>query len=259
MSNNNNNQVPINRNNKFFSQRDFELEMVVYKTTNIINDKIYVGQDSKNNPNYLGSGKIMKRAIKKYGKDNFTKEILEICKTKKELDKLEKFWIHELNSTNNVIGYNITDGGEGCLGLRHSEETKKIMRLNNIGSNNPMYGKKLSKKSISRRSNKVKLEGTFKGKNNGNFKYVILETDLKRLFIEEDKTIGEIANIFKCSRDVINGNLRKFKINKPKSNKYNLDISVIRNLIADGLTQVQIGEIYGCSNKLINKYIKRHG
>jgi len=251
--------TPINRNNKFFSQRDFELEMVIYKTTNLVNGKIYIGQDSKNNPDYLGSGKIIKRAIKKHGKDNFTKEIIESCVSKEGLDERERYWIGKLNSTNKTIGYNITDGGEGCLGLRHSDETKRIMRLNNMGSNNPMYGKRLSEESISRRSHKVKLEGTFKGENNGNFKFNIPETDLTKLFLEENKTIGEIANIFECSRDVINNNLRKFNIIKPKSNKYNLDINVICDLTKDGLTQVQIGEIYGCSNKLINKYIKRHG
>ena len=50
--------------------------MVIYKTTNLINGKIYIGQDSKNNPKYLGSGVIFLKAIKKYGKENFVKETL---------------------------------------------------------------------------------------------------------------------------------------------------------------------------------------
>lgn len=48
--------------------------MIIYKTTNKINGKIYVGLDTKNNPKYLGSGKIIKFAIKKYGKENFEKK-----------------------------------------------------------------------------------------------------------------------------------------------------------------------------------------
>ena len=52
---------------------------IIYKTTNLINGKIYVGSDISNIPSYLGSGKILKCAIKKYGKDNFQKEILDIC------------------------------------------------------------------------------------------------------------------------------------------------------------------------------------
>jgi hypothetical protein len=41
--------------------------MIIYKTTCLINGKIYVGQDSKNNPDYLGSGIYLNRAIKKHG------------------------------------------------------------------------------------------------------------------------------------------------------------------------------------------------
>ena len=44
--------------------------MVIYKTTNMINGKIYIGQDIKNNPKYLGSGKILKLSIRKYGRFN---------------------------------------------------------------------------------------------------------------------------------------------------------------------------------------------
>ena len=87
--------------------------MIIYKTTNLINGKIYIGQDSKNNPNYIGSGKILKRAIIKYGKYNFRKEILEKCQSKTELNEKEIYWIDKLNTTNLNIGYNLTLGGEG--------------------------------------------------------------------------------------------------------------------------------------------------
>lgn len=277
-------RIPINRNNKFFSNEDFnlEIEMVVYKTTNLVNGKIYIGQDSKNNPDYLGSGVIIKRAIKKYGKENFIKEVIDICKNKEILDEKEKFWIKKCNSRDDLIGYNITEGGEGCLGLTHSEEsknkmskahkgnkyclgykhtdiTKEKMSINNSGINNPMYGVKLPIETLVKRSNKVIKNGTFKGKNNGNFKFDIDEETLIYLFLTENKTIKEIATYFGCSRDVINNNLRAAKINKPKSNKYNLDIDDILSYINDGLTQVEISVIYGCSNKHINKYIKKHG
>ena len=49
--------------------------MIIYKTTNLITGKIYVGQDSKNNPNYLGSGTYFLLSVKKYGKQNFIKKI----------------------------------------------------------------------------------------------------------------------------------------------------------------------------------------
>jgi hypothetical protein len=50
--------------------------VIIYKTTNLINNKIYIGKSNTNNSDYLGSGKRLKLAIKKYGKENFKKEML---------------------------------------------------------------------------------------------------------------------------------------------------------------------------------------
>ena len=50
---------------------------IIYLTTNLVNNKKYIGVDTKNNKYYFGSGTIIKQALKKYGKNNFTKEILE--------------------------------------------------------------------------------------------------------------------------------------------------------------------------------------
>jgi hypothetical protein len=127
--------------------------MVIYKTINLINGKIYIGQDSKNNPKYMGSGKILKLAFKKYGKENFKKEILEECKSINELDKREKYWIDKFNSTDEKIGYNISYGGQiGWMsGMKHTEETKKMLSLKRkgvfVGKKNYFYGKKHSEES----------------------------------------------------------------------------------------------------------------
>ena len=115
--------------------------MVIYKITNLISGKIYIGQDSKNDPKYLGSGLIMKRAIRKYGNKNFTKEIIDEANNKKELDYKEIYWIKYYNSNEGQIGYNITDGGGGCLGCKHSDESKERMSINTSGDKNPMFGK----------------------------------------------------------------------------------------------------------------------
>ena len=64
--------------------------MIIYLTTNLINGKKYVGLDMNNDKNYLGSGVHIKRAIKKYGKENFIKEILEVCDNRQELLLCEK-------------------------------------------------------------------------------------------------------------------------------------------------------------------------
>jgi group I intron endonuclease len=85
--------------------------MIIYKTTNLINGKIYIGQDSNNDPDYLGSGIALKRAIRKYGKINFNKETLDFCNNKDELNEREIYWINEFKSTDKKIGYNISKGG----------------------------------------------------------------------------------------------------------------------------------------------------
>lgn len=90
--------------------------MYVYKTTNLLNNKIYVGKRiyrKKDDDWYLGSGIWLNRVIKKYGRVNFKKEILEWCNSKEELCEREIFWIQQLKSTNPEIGYNLSLGGEG--------------------------------------------------------------------------------------------------------------------------------------------------
>lgn len=87
--------------------------MVIYKTKNKITGRIYIGQDKNNNPEYLGSGKILQQSIEKYGKENFEKEILEECSSKEHLDLAEIYWISYYNSTDRNIGYNISVGGSG--------------------------------------------------------------------------------------------------------------------------------------------------
>lgn len=90
--------------------------MYIYKTTNLLNGKIYVGKRiyrKKDDNWYLGSGVYLNRAIKKYGREHFKKEILEWCKDKVHLCKREIYWIKYFNSTNSQIGYNLSLGGDG--------------------------------------------------------------------------------------------------------------------------------------------------
>jgi group I intron endonuclease len=86
--------------------------MIIYKTTNNLNGKIYIGQDKNNNSSYYGSGKKLQRAIKKYGKENFKKEILEECVDESHMNEREVYWISFYNSQDRKIGYNISEGGK---------------------------------------------------------------------------------------------------------------------------------------------------
>jgi hypothetical protein len=85
----------------------------IFKIINLINSKIYVGKSSNDRPTYYGSGRAIKAAIKKYGKNNFKKEIIDSAETLLELNEKEKYWILYHSSHNPKIGYNRSFGGDG--------------------------------------------------------------------------------------------------------------------------------------------------
>lgn len=100
--------------------------MYIYKTTNKINNKSYIGlstRASDKSEQYLGSGVYFNNAIKKYGKENFIKEIIhDNISDVEELKNLEVFYIDKFDTFNN--GYNLTLGGDGCFGFKFSEKQK---------------------------------------------------------------------------------------------------------------------------------------
>lgn len=122
----------------------------IYITTNKINGKKYIGQKkyNKNWTTYLGSGIVLKNAINKYGIENFEREIIEECDSKKELDDREIYWIKFYDAVNSDIFYNIACGGDGGNTLAgydeqqlllHSEILSKALKGNiNQGCKNPM-------------------------------------------------------------------------------------------------------------------------
>ena len=99
----------------------------VYKTTNLINNKIYIGVHKKQffDKYYLGSGKMLRRAIRKYGRKNFKCEVLEWCSNKATLFSREQYWVAFYNSKDPAVGYNIVDGGGGIPGFVHTDEEKE--------------------------------------------------------------------------------------------------------------------------------------
>lgn len=128
--------------------------MIIYKITNLINKKIYVGQTHLNseqffNSNYYGSGQIIKKSIKKYGIRNFKKVVLEKCKTQNELNEKEKKWIKMFNSLV-PNGYNIAEGGNGGNLGKDIIKKRQLNVIKNgtyAGKNNPMFGKKHSEET----------------------------------------------------------------------------------------------------------------
>lgn len=121
----------------------------VYITTNNVNGKMYIGQrcyHKKGWENYLGSGVYLKRAIRKYGKENFTKTIIKNYINKEELDAGEIYFIQKYDAVNNDNFYNIAQGGDGgntIKGYTSDERTmlsEKLSKIRkgkvNLGENN---------------------------------------------------------------------------------------------------------------------------
>lgn len=132
--------------NNIYTPSEDGLYYTIYQTTNLINGKIYIGQHKTKNlqDGYLGSGKLISESIKKYGKEQFKKEIL-FCfdnfedMNSKEIEIVDKEFINE------DFNYNLATGGNDKKEL--SGKTLKKMSQNNSGKNNPFYGRKHSDES----------------------------------------------------------------------------------------------------------------
>lgn len=110
--------------------------MYVYKITNIINQKVYIGITSRTIEERFREHKhkINERihlhlysSMKKYGVENFKIELLESCKTLENLFIRERFWISKTNSNDPLFGYNNTNGGEGFEKIETDDN--KILEL----------------------------------------------------------------------------------------------------------------------------------
>ena len=101
----------------------------IYVTTNNVNGKKYLGQCSLQQKNktesYLGSGKALKAAISKYGRESFSREIIFVAFSAADLNWAERTLIEEFNATKSAEWYNIAPGGRASLGFtgkKHSKE-----------------------------------------------------------------------------------------------------------------------------------------
>lgn len=127
----------------------------VYETTNLINGMKYIGQcrfDRINGwENYLGSGTYVKRAIKKYGSENFSREILFLALDQEELDELEILCIELSNAVESDKYYNLKKTAKGGDTFTHNpnkEKTRELYRKIRSGERNSQYGKPKSEKMI---------------------------------------------------------------------------------------------------------------
>tara|TARA_R110000868_G_scaffold12456_15_gene59602 strand:+ start:47 stop:871 length:825 start_codon:yes stop_codon:yes gene_type:complete len=167
-----------------------------YKITNLVNSKYYYGIKSTNNieDRYFGSGTALKNAIKKYGVDNFTKEIIADYSTRKEASDHEARVV-TLELIQLKECYNCKTGGDN--GFIMSEESKKKMSISRAGkyngSSHPMFGKKMSEESKKKMRESQKVRYTISDSHRKGVK--LTEEHKKKLSENKKKYIEEHPEI----------------------------------------------------------------
>ena len=189
------------------------MKFILYKIVNIQNGKFYIGVHRTNdvNDDYMGSGTLIKRAIKKHGVENFKKEILEFFETEDEMLKREEEIVtYEFIKENNV--YNIMPGGnygsekrngltfknkhhtqkskdkirKKSIGRHHTIETKEKISQNNFSKNDPVRHLAIVKKAGSM----IKTETHRKN----------ISEALKRRYEKDKPNVGLIREKLKCPK-----------------------------------------------------------
>jgi group I intron endonuclease len=115
--------------------------MIVYKATNLINNKCYIGKTIRtlekrrwghlNDVKKQNCNSIFHRAINKYGEESFEWIILSETDSEIKLNAMEKFYIAVYKKMGKI--YNMTDGGDGTSGHIKSEETRRKLSLASMG------------------------------------------------------------------------------------------------------------------------------
>lgn len=115
----------------------------VYKITNLINDKLYIGITKRNpkirfNEHFSNKNELLYKAKEKYGKENFLLEIIEKNIQENDIDEKERYYIKLYNSLA-PNGYNLSIGGISNKGM--SDRGKQKLKECNLGINNPKCNK----------------------------------------------------------------------------------------------------------------------
>ena len=136
----------------------------IYLTTNLVNGKKYVGKHKSSyfDPEYKGSGKLLWRAINKYGWDSFKVEIIKECDSLEDLNQKEIDEIKLREAVTSPEYYNMKGGGEGWQASWQSPDFRKMMSDLMSGDNNPAKREEVRSKMRGHRP-------AIAGKNNPNY------------------------------------------------------------------------------------------
>ena len=220
----------------------------VYKTTNLLTNKIYVGQHKSENfdESYYGSGKIIKAEISAHGIENFKCEMLQECHSEEELNNAEIFWIKELNSRNKDIGYNLASGGSfgdsgyhlGMLGKTQSYNQKKI-------AGDYMKNRNISDETKQRMSNS-KLGNTNAAGNKG---YIHIYKDNEEIKIKPEQLDDYVKKGWQKGHKPYSEEFLIAKKERYKNSVYISKNGIVKNILKDDLqSYIESGWLIGKKN-----------
>lgn len=177
----------------YIFQNKLDNKLYVGKTNNLEHRKRCHEYDSKNPSNYFH------KAIAKYGLENFNSFVIEEWELEKDCLEAEQFWIEFFQSNHRSFGYNLTDGGEGISGYRHTTETKEKFKITNKDKTLGLVHSEKSKNLMSKKqlANHEKNSQMNSGENNPNSKLVESDVlEILRLLKAKTMTSKEIAKRF---------------------------------------------------------------
>lgn len=177
----------------------------IYEWTNIVNGKKYIGSHIGDvNDNYLGSGVAFNRAVKKYGINNFIRNILEFVENDREILEKEQHYLDLVNAAEDKNYYNLKSkagGGWEYVNSNMSDKEKED-RIKHMKTIQPMSSKFKGKKHTHESWNKTRT--AWKEWADKNLKRSVLQYDLNMNFIREYESINEAAR-------AVNGNPSNIK------------------------------------------------
>lgn len=207
---------------------------VVYKFTNILNNKVYIGKTStslrKRVIGHLTASRkwtksrkgYFQNALSKYGINNFNIDILDRCEDKQLLNEREIYWINYYNSNNKKYGYNMTPGGDGNSDLEFCR--KNIERL--IKANTGSHKKEETKRLLSDIHKELWKNPEFRNKHIENAKRLskltskrVLQLDYNYNVICKYNSIKEVQLLLygkvhgSLARNLVNNSVRGFHKN----------------------------------------------
>ncbi len=232
--------------------------MIIYKITNRINGKVYIGQTTKSlrwrwqcHCSKSKGCPLLKRAILKHGRENFTVEQIDTACTREELDAKEIYWIKFYDSMNRDKGYNLTSGGESKKS--YSEETRRRMSESHKGQT--LSEETRIKMSCSRKGHIVSDITRKKMSDSAKGKVLSEETRRKLRMIFKgrkawNKGIPMSEERRKKHSDFMKGNTRLADWTKNHKELY----QGANHPMARAVVCVETGEVFGCGKQAADKY-----